>query len=267
MALERSNCPHCGAPLGAIMGGIETCASCGRPARVSLATQPPPQDLAQALIARPSVPPMGARGARPREGGPGSRFRHRLAGGTSGPPRVRVAIARGQAPITLPPGKVGGVFRRRAFEKDVDKLHSFGWTDDEIVDLARKTLGSNSDLHYAPEIPAAKLAVARGVHGDALGDERVLVFFDDPLFGGGDDGFVVTPRALLWKNLADDPQCLGWDEIDPSAVTYDDDEHRIGLHDAELRLTHADAEALAPRLHDLIVVLASLAQDEDQEMP
>lgn len=254
MPLEPQKCLNCGA-LRAVGGAA--CAVCGE------ARRGPDPGLAQAVIARPVVPPPGARGGRATPG-PGYRFRKRQGGGTSGPPRVRVAMGRGEAPITLPPGKVGGVFRRRAFERDVEKLHSFGWSDAEIVELAGRTLGSSDGLHFAPSIPSAKVATARAVHGDALGDDaQVLVLFRDTLFADADDGFSITARAFFWKNLGDEPLCLGWDEIDPEQVTYDDDEHRIGIMGDDLTLTSTDAEALAPRLHDLIVTLASLAQDED----
>lgn len=264
MPLELLKCPSCGASLPAeVVGAVVTCGYCGRAVRDARVTLPPPE-LGQTVISRPPGPMTGARGARGREGGPGSRFRRRVAGGTSGPPRVRVAIERGKAPITLPPGKVGGVFRRRAFEKDVERLQSFGWTDDEIIDLANRMLGTHDDLYYAPNIPEEKLGVAHATHASMGPDERVLVLFDDTLFGGSDDGFSISARGIFWKNLADDPQSVGWDEIVPAQVSYEDEDHRIGGLGEDLHLTHADAEVLAPRLHDLIVCLASLAQDEDE---
>lgn len=262
MPLELLKCPNCGAAMpSAVLGAAVTCGYCGRVVRDAGGSMRPPRDVSQTVISRPPGPMTGARG---RDGGPGSRFRRRMAGGTSGPPRVRVATERGKAPITLPPGKVGGVFRRRAFERDVDREQSFGWTDEEIVDLARRSLGENGDLYYAPNIPQEKADVARATHEGIGADERVLVLFDDTLFGSADDGFAITARGIFWKNLMEDPQGVGWDEIDPGGVTYEEDEHRIGVAGEELHLTHADAEVLAPRLHDLIVCLASLAQDEDE---
>lgn len=263
MPLDVAKCPQCGEVLPPeVLRGAAPCARCGQTARGGTLA-PPPSDLSQTLISRPPGPMGGARGPRARDGGPGSRYRRRLAGGTSGPPRVRVAIERGKAPITLPPGKVGGVFRRRAFERDVEKLRSFAWTDEEIVELAGRMLGAHADLAFAPEISEARAAAVHATYaGRMTPDDRVLVVFSDTLFGAEDDGFALTARGIFWKNLAEEPDAAGWDQIDPSCVSYDETDQRISLADGDLHLTHADAEVIAPRLCDLIVCLASLAQDE-----
>jgi hypothetical protein len=253
MSLGELRCPRCGGEATPSSRGERVCARCA------------PSGIEGTVIARPAAPLTGARGPRGRDGGTASRFRKRLAGGTSGPPRVRVAVGRGEAPITLPPGKVGGVFRRRAFERDVEKLQSFDWSDEAVVDLARRTLGPRQDLHFAPDIPEELLRAARAAHAEALlADERVLVLYDDSLFRSTDDGFLITARALFWKNLGDDPQCVVWDEVDPAQVTYDEETFAIGMADGDVALTHADTESVAPRLMDLIVCLATLAQDDGE---
>lgn len=177
---------------------------------------------------------------------------------------MRVAAARGTAPITLPPGKVGGVFRRRSVERDVDRLQTFEWTDEEIVDLARRTLGSFDELYFAPEIPDDKLEAffrARATM-EPQGD-RLLVLFDDTLFGGVGDGFALTSQTFHWKNAGEPPQRADWDEIDPAAIAYQDDTCSLCLDDGEVQLTHRDTEVIAPRLLELIACLASLAQDDE----
>lgn len=242
MPVDEWKCPSCG--TRAI--GRERCARCGR-----LPADP--------VLSRPAPVLTGARGGR--AAGPGARFRRRHAGGTSGPPRVRVASERGKAPITLPPGKVGGVFRRRSVERDVDKLQTFAWTDDEIIDLARRMLGSFDALFLAPDIPGPTLAAWRVVHGELL-DDRVLVLFDDTLFGGVGDGFAVTPRAFHWKNVGEAPRRAGWDEIDLQRLAYQDDTCALSIDDDELQLTHRDTEVLSPRLLELVACLAALAQDD-----
>lgn len=247
MAEDGWKCPQCGARTV----GVPRCGRCGRAAPIE-----------DPVLVRPVPVVVGARGGRGAGVGPGAKFRRRHAGGTSGPPRVRVAAARDQAPITLPPGKVGGVFRRRSVERDVDKLQMFSWTDEEIIELARRSLGAFDALYLAPAIPPEILEAWRVAHGDLL-DDRVLVLFHDTLFGGQGDGFAITPRAFHWKNIGEDPRRIGWDEIDLQRVAYQDDTCALCLDDdEELQLTHQDTEVLAPRLLELVACLAALAQDD-----
>ncbi|MEZ4391178.1 MAG: hypothetical protein R3A48_08790 [Polyangiales bacterium] len=214
------------------------------------------------MLTRPPPQISGARGVRPS--GPGAKFRRRHAGGTSGPPRVRVAAERGKAPITLPPGKVGGVFRRRSVERDVDRLQTFEWTDEEIVELARRLLGSFDDLYLAPEIPEEKLEGFYRSRGELASEsDRVLVLFDDRLFGGVGDGFALTSQSFHWKNAGELPQRANWDEIDPAALAYQDDTCAVCLEDGEVQLAHKNTAVLAPRLLELIACLAALAQDDE----
>jgi len=94
------------------------------------------------------------------------------------------------------------------------------FTEAELVALARRRLGSHDSLYFHGSIPRGKLKAAHETHGDSIG--RVLVQYDDTLFGGADDGFVLTASALHWKNLTEDPQMLLWEDIDPSSVAPSD---------------------------------------------
>lgn len=94
------------------------------------------------------------------------------------------------------------------------------FTEAELVALARRRLGSQDSLYFHGSIPRGKLKAAHETHGDSIG--RVLVQYDDTLFGGADDGFVLTASALHWKNLTEDPQMLLWEDIDPSSVAPSD---------------------------------------------
>jgi hypothetical protein len=80
-----------------------------------------------------------------------------------------------------------------------------------LVRLARTHVGEIASMHYDPAIPAAKLRNARVVHAASLGvEERVAVLYDDTLFETGQEGFLLTPRTLCWKNLVGPPESRPW---------------------------------------------------------
>jgi hypothetical protein len=90
---------------------------------------------------------------------------------------------------------------------------------DEIVSLARQRMGMGSAVFYAPSIPPAKEAAARAAHALHLPEsEPVLVLYDGTLFGGAENGFVVTPERLCWKNLLAHPRQIEWSELEAAAI-------------------------------------------------
>jgi hypothetical protein len=117
-------------------------------------------------------------------------------------------------------------------------------SDPEIVDLAREHLGGVSWVYFAPSIPPDKEAGARSVHGTHLpGREPILVLYDATAFGGAEDGFVLTPERLCWKNLLEHPRQVPWGALDPAAVVAE--RGRILVAGGGIAL-HADfAESMA----------------------
>lgn len=92
-------------------------------------------------------------------------------------------------------------------------------TPEEILRLAHGHLQLFDALFYAPHIPAKKEQGARAAYGALIpADEPILVLFDATVFGGADDGFVVTPRRLGWKNIALDPKVVPWEVFDARSV-------------------------------------------------
>lgn len=90
---------------------------------------------------------------------------------------------------------------------------------EEILRLAHGHLQLFDALFYAPNIPAKKEQGARGAYGALIpADEPMLVLFDSTVFGGADDGFVVTPRRIGWKNIALDPKVVPWEAFDARTV-------------------------------------------------
>jgi len=88
-----------------------------------------------------------------------------------------------------------------------------------IVRLARRHMGMGGSLYYAPSIPVRKENNARDAHALHLPDEEpILVLYDDTLFGGAKDGFLITPERLCWKNIWEHPRQLAWPDIAPASI-------------------------------------------------
>jgi hypothetical protein len=96
------------------------------------------------------------------------------------------------------------------------------------VALVREHLGRARSIHVAPRIPSLKEANVRAVHEAHLpGSEPVLVLYDATVFGGAENGFVITPERLCWKNLLEHPRQVSWAELDPRSIVAEVD--RIGV--------------------------------------
>jgi len=89
----------------------------------------------------------------------------------------------------------------------------------EIVRLAHGWLGRGGGVYYRPHVPQLKEAAARSAHAAYLRQsEPVLVLHDATLLGSGENGFVVTPERLCWKNFFEHPRQIAWSEIDPASI-------------------------------------------------
>ncbi|MDG1482839.1 MAG: hypothetical protein P8R54_24825 [Myxococcota bacterium] len=92
--------------------------------------------------------------------------------------------------------------------------------NEQLHRLALLHLGKDESVFYAPGIPPKKLHRVRKIHSSQLAvSEPVLVLFDDTVFGGAQDGFIITPQRLCWKNIVARPQSVRWAELDPVTVT------------------------------------------------
>lgn len=99
---------------------------------------------------------------------------------------------------------------------------------DEIARLALAHLQVCDALYYAPNIPPKKEQGARASYGAMIpAGEPILALFDATLFGGADDGFVITPNRLGWKNIALDPKVVPWDAFDARTVSAAEDEVKV----------------------------------------
>jgi hypothetical protein len=88
------------------------------------------------------------------------------------------------------------------------------------VSLGKGHIGGTGAVHYAPSIPRSKESGARAAHGSGLPDsEPILILYDATLLGGGEDGFLITPERLCWKNAFEHPRQIAWSDIDPASIT------------------------------------------------
>lgn len=91
----------------------------------------------------------------------------------------------------------------------------------KLATLVRRQLGEVEDLHYHPAIPAQKLRRARATHAARLPPgEAVAVLYDDTLFGGAEEGFLLTAHRLCYKNLSTGPASVAWVDLDPDRITH-----------------------------------------------
>jgi hypothetical protein len=136
----------------------------------------------------------------------------------------------------------------------------------QIVALAREWLGELHGLCYAPDIPEPLERAARAVHADALPpNEQILLLYDDTLFGGAEDGFVLTPRRLCWKALGERPRSMAWSTLETHDVRCGESDVYVAA--GKLPLTAWDS-ALAARLTELlrmVVAASSLPQSAYRE--
>jgi hypothetical protein len=113
-------------------------------------------------------------------------------------------------------GERGGPYRR-AVDVDTDGDPA---AVTRLAKVARRQLGELEDLHYHPAIPPRKLLRARAAHAASLpAAEAVAVLYDDTVFGGAEEGFLMTAHRLCYKNLSTGPASLAWVDLDPEKIS------------------------------------------------
>lgn len=127
---------------------------------------------------------------------------------------------------------------------------------EKVRDVAREHFtADDTDILHMP-LPPKKERGAREAHRQHLPpDEPVVAMYDATLFGGADDGFLVTPRRLCWKNLLSNPQMIAWRAIDLRALQIETN----GLRLMSDRID-CTTEGRAARLYAVTLALAEEAQ-------
>lgn len=174
---------------------------------------------------------------------------------------VLSGLAMKPAPAPAPPpapvpAPAPGVQRRAEPVRRAAYRSASTFTEAEMLELARRRLGLHDSLYFDGNIPRGKLEAASDTHGASIG--RVLVQYDDTLFGGADDGFVLTANALHWKNLTEEPRALRWGDIDPDLVGSTDDAVTLGQQKIDVVLE--DGKPMIDGLARLITELAAWAR-------
>lgn len=130
-------------------------------------------------------------------------------------------------------------------------------TDEAVLALLRQHFSGAESTSLCPSIPGKKELGARAVHAHHLpSDERVLMLYDDTVFGLGDDGFLVTSRRICWKNAAGRPQVMEWHQLDPHRMYAD--KRRLVLGTRAIEIT--DDESIAEACEEAFHVLAFSAR-------
>ena len=126
-----------------------------------------------------------------------------------------------------------------ASQLDLEPLHQHPPGDARVLELALATLGRRERFHYAPYHPTAWLDKLFSIHRRHWPEEeRALVIYDDTLGGSAEDGFIVTEKRLMWKNIFLSANSLEWSRLSP------DDIHNTptGIRIQEQKiLVHVDA--------------------------
>ena len=185
-------------------------------------------------------------------------------------------MAAAAAPVAAAARTYGGSINRKAAApvveaeetEEEEEGETFDWTEENITAFAQESLGSHDSLFFEPKIPAKKLKSARTMHADTLEhDEKVLVLFDDTVFGSAEEGFAITTDHFVWKNILEDPNALLWTEIDPDAIGWSETE--LTVNGTTVQLTQGDTKALYPALGNFISEMATMAaafgDDEEEE--
>src|SRR4051812_47693707 len=117
-------------------------------------------------------------------------------------------------------------------------------TDEAVLGLLRRHFAGAESTSLCPSITGQKELGARAVHARHLPtDERVLMLYDDTVFGSGDDGFVVTSRRICWKNAGDRAHMIEWQAVDPDRMYADRRRLVLGAHAIEITGDEAIVEA------------------------
>ncbi|MFT5679750.1 MAG: hypothetical protein ACI8RZ_000655 [Myxococcota bacterium] len=114
-------------------------------------------------------------------------------------------------------------------------------------------LSSHDCIHLAPDIPQRKRTTAAATHAHHLpAEESILALYDDTLFGGGSDGFILTARRICWKNTLEAPQQIAYADLDPTTLSAE--RSALNLSGGVIQISMS--EGLPAALRDLLGLLA-----------
>ena len=137
---------------------------------------------------------------------------------------------------------------------------------DDILTFWRQQLPLHENLSFRGEHKPTKLAAACQVHSIERA-ESVLVLYDDTLFGGAKDGFVVTVNGFGFKNIGVDPRWIPFEQLLTDEVQFD--ENRLGIkvlvRGEVPGLTHVE-KAFQERLSETLRAMAGVGDRAAQNI-
>ncbi len=109
-----------------------------------------------------------------------------------------------------------------------------------------------SNFFSVNNVPAKKLTNAKKIHSNSLrDDEKILALYDSTIFGSAEDGFLLTDRAIHFKNIVMDPITVPYDTLDQVSSKKND----IFVNAHEIQVGSSESDKLNPAV---VVVLNSL---------
>jgi hypothetical protein len=125
-------------------------------------------------------------------------------------------------------------------------------SDESVLALFREHFTGSESTSLWPAITGKKELGARAVHARHLpGDERILMLYDDTVFGSGDVGFLATSRRICWKNTADQPHMVEWHQVDPDCMYADRQRLVLGTRAIEITGDESIMDACERAFHVL----------------
>ena len=125
----------------------------------------------------------------------------------------------------------------------------------DLLEEIKTSLEGFSDKSlFVGTIPPKKLNNAIKAYATEVAPEDVLLLYDDTVFGSAKDGFLLTAKAVYWRNDGgDEPEQLRYAEIrkvdslkysGSAAVILNEKEIRIAMADEQVKLAEAVANVI-----------------------
>lgn len=76
---------------------------------------------------------------------------------------------------------------------------------DILTKNAAKISSESTSIFISPNIPMKKLNGALSSYGQQINEDEVIVLFDDTVFGGAKEGFIITEKIFASKEMLGKP--------------------------------------------------------------
>lgn len=128
-----------------------------------------------------------------------------------------------------------------------------GAPSDLLEEIKKNLEGFTDKRLFVGTIPPKKLNNAIATYATDVPPEDVVLLYDDTVFGSAKDGFLLTAKAVHWRNSDGDPDRLRYEEIRKVDFLKYTVSAGIVLNEKEINVTSADeAEKLAEAVGKVI---------------